>query len=78
MGMDWRARSMANQSDWRQRRKRRGYHETGPLGGGTPAAPAPKASSLSGKLDLAFPAGWQTKPLTDLSDVPELPFWPRR
>jgi hypothetical protein len=38
-----------------------GYHETGPLASGTPAAAAPKASATSPNVDLAFPAGWQTK-----------------
>jgi hypothetical protein len=57
--------AMANQSDCIKKANAAGYQQTGPLAGGTPAAPALKASSLSGKLDLAFPAGWQTKPLTD-------------
>ena len=42
-----------------------GDHETGPLASGTPAAAAPKAGATSANFDLAFPAGWQTKPLTD-------------
>jgi hypothetical protein len=57
--------AMANQSDCVKKANAAGYHETGPLANGAPAPAAPKASVLSSKLDLAFPAGWQTKPLTD-------------
>jgi len=53
--------AMARQSDCLKKAKAAGFQQSGAL----TASNAPKPSALAGKLDLAFPAGWQEKALTD-------------
>lgn len=59
--------AMASQSDCVKKANEAGYHEAGKPAGSTSTATAQaaKASPTAGSLGLAFPDGWQTKPLTD-------------
>jgi|SRR5579871_5448032 len=59
--------AMASQSDCVKKANEAGYHVGGkPAPGTAPSASAVKVSSrAAGQLGLAFPEGWQTKPVSD-------------
>ena len=54
--------AMASQSDCVKKANEAGYHQGS---SSAAAAVAPKPSAAAGSLGLAFPEGWQTRPLTD-------------